>query len=403
MCVMNILDALPLQKDLKQLWTCLPNARLVGGIVRDLLSHQPVTDIDMATPDPPERIMELLKKNQIKTIPTGLSHGTLTALIGQNSFEITTLRKDISTDGRHAVVQWTSDWQEDAARRDFTINAMFCDRKGKIWDYFNGRQDLKEGSVKFVGNAAQRIKEDALRILRFFRFYARFGHGKPNEEAIEAISALAGLLTGLSAERRWSEWQKIIIGPQANKIISLMDETGVLPVLLPFRYNVARFDKFVRLGAPQDPILRLAALLEDKDIKVASHFKFSTRQRKQLKGLFKPIILPTDADANDFARLKAQYSSKELLDQSWLNQLEDFVLNGERWDHWRSTLNSSDKCVFPLKGRDLVERGIEPGPQVGKLLNSIYQWWLKGGCKADKEQCLYWFKKNWFDKNLRGK
>ncbi|MCT6895828.1 MAG: CCA tRNA nucleotidyltransferase, partial [Commensalibacter sp.] len=179
---MNILDKLPDQskKDLKKLWDIFPDARLVGGVVRDLLVQKPISDIDIATMDLPDRIIEKLSRAGIKGIPTGIEHGTVTAIINHHSYEITTLRKDIKTDGRHAKVVWTQDWREDAARRDFTINALYCDKNGKLWDYFHGQEDLSLGHVRFVGTAHERIAEDFLRILRYFRFYARYGKTQPD-------------------------------------------------------------------------------------------------------------------------------------------------------------------------------------------------------------------------------
>lgn len=176
----------------------------MGGVVRDLMMGRSVADVDLATPEPPEQVLATLKQAGIKAIPTGLAHGTVTAVIESAPYEITTLRRDVETDGRHAVVVWTADWREDAARRDFTMNAMSRGRDGVLHDYFGGQQDLAQGLVRFVGNAATRIAEDALRILRFFRFQARYGRGQPDAEAIEAVTAQAGLLRGLSVERIWS-------------------------------------------------------------------------------------------------------------------------------------------------------------------------------------------------------
>ncbi|MFT8365381.1 MAG: CCA tRNA nucleotidyltransferase, partial [Gluconobacter cerinus] len=185
----GLLARLDDRSGLDVLWRLLPEARLVGGSVRDLLRGVSVHDLDMATPEPPEIVQDILKANGVRVIPTGLSHGTVTAVIRGVPYEITTLRCDEQTDGRHAVVAWTESWEEDAARRDFTINAMSLDRHDGLHDYFQGSQDLEAYHVRFVGNPARRIEEDALRALRFFRFDARYGRGTPAPEACTAVAA----------------------------------------------------------------------------------------------------------------------------------------------------------------------------------------------------------------------
>jgi poly(A) polymerase len=189
----------------KQLWAALPEARIVGGAVRDHLLDVAVSDVDFATPLDPQTVMRRLRDAGIKSVPTGIAHGTVTAVIGSRGFEITTLRRDLETDGRHAVVAFTDDWQQDAARRDFTINAMSMTQDGAVFDYFGGRADLQAGVVRFVGEAERRIREDYLRILRFFRFFARYAKAGPDREAIAAIAKLRDGVSQLSAERVWGE------------------------------------------------------------------------------------------------------------------------------------------------------------------------------------------------------
>ncbi|MBX9595130.1 MAG: CCA tRNA nucleotidyltransferase, partial [Roseomonas sp.] len=184
----------------------LPGSRAVGGCVRDALAGVAVHDVDVAAPLPPEAIAARLKAAGLKVFETGLAHGTVTAVLAGQPVEVTALRRDVATDGRHAEVAWTTDWAEDAARRDFTINAMSCDGEGRLWDYFGGRADLAAGRVRFVGDAATRLAEDYLRALRFFRFWARYGRGAPDEEAVAAIrGAVEGLARRIAVERIWME------------------------------------------------------------------------------------------------------------------------------------------------------------------------------------------------------
>ncbi len=250
---------------LRAVLTALPEARVVGGAVRDALAERPIADpgadIDLATPRPPHDIVRALTKAGIRAVPTGISHGTVTAVIGGRGFEVTTLRRDVETDGRHASVAFTEDWRVDAARRDFTINAMSMTADGAVFDYFNGIADLHAGAVRFVGDAATRIAEDYLRILRFFRFHARYGTGAPDPAALAAIRAGVGGLAILSVERVWSELQRILAAPDPSGAVALMAELGVLAAVLPEGADPGKLARLVAAGAPADPILRLAALL----------------------------------------------------------------------------------------------------------------------------------------------
>ncbi|MDN6042422.1 MAG: CCA tRNA nucleotidyltransferase, partial [Acetobacter sp.] len=250
------------RKALAHIWAVLPHARLVGGVVRDLLAGRSVADVDIATPEPPEHVQAALEAAGIKVVPTGLAHGTVTAVIESAPYEITTLRQDTETDGRHAVVSWTQDWQQDAARRDFTINAMSRDKEGVLFDYFGGQADLQAGHVRFVGQAAQRIEEDALRILRFFRFQGRYGHGQPDVQAVTAIEQRTDLLKKLSVERVWSELQRLLVGPQAAQQVLLMARLGVLAAVFAQGVRVEHFAALVAVGAPPEPVLRLAGLID---------------------------------------------------------------------------------------------------------------------------------------------
>ncbi len=240
--------------------------RFVGGCVRDALLGRPVTDVDIATPDEPGRVIELLETAGLKAVPTGVDHGTVTAVAFGRPFEITTLRHDVETYGRRARVAFTDDWTADAARRDFTFNAMSCSPEGRIHDPFGGIADLRARRVRFVGRAEDRIREDVLRLLRFFRFYAHYGAPPPDPEALSAARSLAPLLPTLSGERIAAETLKLLAAPDPAPVMGLMREQGVLAHVLP---EAQRIDRLARLtaietalGLPLEPVRRLAAVLE---------------------------------------------------------------------------------------------------------------------------------------------
>jgi poly(A) polymerase/tRNA nucleotidyltransferase (CCA-adding enzyme) len=361
----------------------LPEARVVGGAVRDTLAKRDVTDIDLATPRPPEQMTKALQSAGIRTVPTGIEHGTVTAVADGRGYEITTLRRDVDTDGRHAVVAFTDDWREDAARRDFTMNAMSMARDGAIYDYFGGIADTRAGIVRFVGDPATRIAEDYLRILRFFRFFARYASGPADAAAVAAIRAGVPGLTGLSAERVWSELVRILSAPDPRASIVLMTELGVLDEVLPEGVEPARLARLVASGAPRDPLLRLAALLAGDAMSVASRLRLSAADRDRLLALRDgPVPGPGDSDP-DLRRLLSDTDTMLLVDRTWLAGG-----NAPDWAALRQRLISTPRPVFPLEGRDVLALGEPEGPQVGALLRAVRQWWLDGGCLADHQACL---------------
>ncbi|NLG90616.1 MAG: CCA tRNA nucleotidyltransferase [Acetobacter sp.] len=370
---------------LEQIWAVLPEARLVGGVVRDLMVERPIADVDLAVPQPPEEVMQRLKAQGMTVVPTGLAHGTVTAVIDSAPYEITTLRRDVETDGRHAVVCWTDNWQEDAARRDFTINAMSCDSTGTVHDYFGGQHDLADGTVRFVGDATLRIQEDALRILRFFRFWGRYGRGQADAQAMHAITAQAELLNGLSVERIWSELKRILAGPKVLEVVYLMQRAGILPVLLPEGTNVPLFAQLMACHPPADALLRLAALVPENSADLARRLKFSRAEAARLKAMrAEPVPLPDMSDAQ-LRHLLADTSPDILAARSWLYQARHPEVLGTEL---RQRLAQLEIPVFPLAGRDLLDAGCQPGPHVGQVLKDVRNWWQQGGCTADKQACL---------------
>jgi poly(A) polymerase/tRNA nucleotidyltransferase (CCA-adding enzyme) len=315
-------------------------------------------------------------------VPTGLDHGTVTALSGGCGFEITTLRRDVETDGRHAVVAFTDDWRADAARRDFTINAMSLTRRGEVFDYFGGIGDLRAGILRFVGDPVTRIAEDYLRILRYFRFSALYSRGAADPAALAAIRAGVPGLESLSVERVWSELARILSAPDPRAAIGLMAELGVLAAVLPEGADPARLARLIEADAPVDPLLRLAALLTGDPAALASRLRLSAAERDRLTTLRAGRVpLPGDDDAT-LRRLLADEERGILIDRTWLDgggAPEQAAL--------RARLAAIPRPVFPLEGRDVLALGEPEGPRVGALLRAVRQWWLHGGCVADKEAC----------------
>ncbi len=355
----------------------LPAARLVGGAVRDAVAGRPVADVDLATPDTPDKVVQFLDTAGLKHAPTGLQHGTVTAISGGRGFEVTTLRRDETTDGRHASVAWTEDWVQDAARRDFTFNAMSMRPDGLVFDYFNGAADLRAGRVRFVGDPAARIGEDYLRVLRFFRFYGRYAAGPVDPATAEALRHGAAQLGRLSAERVWSELKRILVTPNPVLAFRLMRDLGVLAAALPGALDLPGFERLIEAGAPPDPMLRLAALRPDAP--AIERLKMSKAEASQMQAL---AGAPPDPDWDDDAlrRALAETPADVLEGRSWL-------ADGAGAARLRERLHAAERPAFPLHGRDVVRLGIAAGPRVGVLLQGVRDWWMRGGCRATADEC----------------
>lgn len=344
-------------------------ARYVGGAVRDTLLGLEVKDIDLATTIPPRQVMNLLDKAGIKPIPTGIDHGTVTALLAEGAVEITTLRHDVSSDGRRATVAFAEDWREDAARRDFTINALYADPETlEISDFFGGVQDLQARRIRFIGDARQRIREDHLRILRYFRFQARFGSQPADREAEEAVSDLASTLKALSRERIGMETMNLLALPDPAPTVARMAELGVLAVILPEADPAALAALIVqerRQDIAADPLRRLAALLPANPAlaeQVAARFRLSGAQKKRLALAATREGTPGDARALAYRLGRAQALDRLLLAGCETAPLIDW-----------------DIPTFPLKGGDIVARGVKAGPQVARILRRVEDRWIGEG------------------------
>jgi poly(A) polymerase len=368
-------------------------ARFVGGCVRDALLGRAVTDIDIATTLTPEAVTRALAGAGIKAIPTGIAHGTVTAATDGRVLEITTLRRDVETDGRHAVVAFTDDWAEDAARRDFTMNALYADAAGAVFDPTGaGVDDLRAGRVAFVGEAARRIEEDALRILRFFRFLAWYGRGAPDAEGLTACGAGRDRVAGLSAERVSKELLRLLDADDPREAVRLMAATGVLGVVLPEAGALARFDALVRIETEQlftrDALLRLAALLPDGPDAaraLAARLRLSNAQRDRLVAALGAEPVSSWIGPREVRRAIWREGAQALRDRVML----DWAAS-ERpaaTTQWRALLPMIDnwpRPVFPLTGDEVHAAGVPPGPLVGKVLREVEAWWIDNDFTDDK-------------------
>lgn len=356
--------------------------RYVGGCVRDTLLGLPVSDVDLATRLPPEQVLERLKKAGIKAVPTGIAHGTITAVVGGEPVEVTTLRRDVSTDGRRATIAYTDDWKEDAGRRDFTINALSADpASGEIHDYFDGLADLEAKRVHFIGDPLVRIAEDHLRILRFFRFHARFGVGEADRAALDACAARANDLMALSRERIADELLKLLALAEPAGAIGLMTERDILKPVLP-EIEASGVERLARLiarervaGLAGDPIRRLAALLPADPATAASiagRLRLSKRATKRLTA----AATPESADPIP-AMLAYRRGRDEAVDSILLGQADAALAR---------TLDDWTRPRLLVGGGDLIRLGLEPGPLVARTLQAIEREWAQGGFSTDKEE-----------------
>jgi poly(A) polymerase len=364
----------------------LGNARFIGGAVRNALLGAPVLDIDIAVPMPPEETVKLLEGAGIKAIPTGLDHGTVTAVKNGKIFEITSLRRDVATDGRHAIIAYTREWDEDAARRDFTINALYAAADGEIFDYTGGLPDLIAGKVRFVGDPAARIAEDYLRILRLFRFHAWYGKGEMDAPALRAAAEAKAGLKQLSGERIAKELLRLLECPNPAPVLRVMAASGILTELLPLALQLPRLERMIPIDAenlfPPDALLRLVALLPD-DISAAraaaERFKLSGADRARLEDLAGAADgTMSHLPAGQVQRLLYKIGAEAFRDRvrlAWAAAAPG--TNAIRWRMLLAVADAWKKPHFPLSGHDVMQAGIPEGPLVGKILSEVENWWIE--------------------------
>jgi len=369
-------------------------ARFVGGCVRNALVGRAIDDLDIATTLTPDRVTKALKAAGIRAIPTGIDHGTVTAISNHKPHEITTLRRDVTTDGRRATVAFTDDWSEDAQRRDFTLNSLYARRDGSIFDPTgHGAADARAGRIVFVGEAEQRLREDHLRNLRYFRFYAWFGKGPPDPAAVAACTALKDGVAGLSAERVSKELLKLLAADDPRAAVRLMADTGVLEVVLKGPADVDRFDALVEVETEQlftcDPVLRLAALLPDDQLaagRLAERLRLSNGDRDRLVAALAPTpalkswMSPREIRREVYRAGQAVFRDRATL--AWAASPRTATTM-----QWRGLIALAEGWTppsLPLSGQDIIAAGVPKGPLVGEVMREVEAWWIDNDFIEDK-------------------
>lgn len=380
-------------------------ARVVGGAIRNTLMGREITDVDVATTTTPAETIARVEAAGLRAVPTGVEHGTVTVVADGRPFEVTTLRRDVETDGRHAKVLFGRDWGADAARRDFTINALYCDAGGEILDLVGGLADIESGTLRFIGDAGQRIEEDYLRILRFFRFFAWYGRGRPDGEGLRASSRLKEGLDRLSAERIWNELRKLLGAPDPARALLWMRQAGVLSRVLPEseKWGIDAIHGLVETerlyGWAPDPIRRLEAIVPPDAARLrdmASRLRLSNLDRDRLVAWAMTDAPASESDAAFRARLY-------LGDREALVDRLSLALNSER----TAAAQNPDRLpqvallagrrdaaaafappAFPVSGHDLADAGVALGPEIGRTLDRLKRSFAESGFVLDRDALL---------------
>ena len=373
---------------LQHLLDLLGPARFVGGAVRDTLLERKVGDLDLATPLTPDAVIQRLEAGGVRVIPTGLAHGTVTAVLDHRSVEITTLRRDVETDGRHAVVAFTDDWAEDAARRDLTMNALYLDRAGDVWDPLGtGIADALAGRVRFVGDAGARIEEDALRILRFYRFQAHYGRMPIDPETRLACCRRAKLLGQLSGERIRVELLKLLQAEDPLPSLTALVEDAIWRKLgLPEPVALNRLARLLRHDPEPDALRRLASLLKSGVTETVMRLRLSNDEAERLHALVEWTLPEWDAGPIAHHRALYERGRRGYRDLALLavargrdpGPLADHIAMAASWPI----------PSLPIRGRDLVSLGMSPGPAISETLRRVESWWAEGDFTADRDACL---------------
>jgi len=372
--------------------TALGDARFVGGAVRNTLLGVPVVDIDIAVPFPPQEAMARLKAFGLRTIETGLDHGTVTAIAGTHAFEITTLRRDVETDGRHAKVAFTDDWALDAARRDFTINALYATADGEIFDYATGVEDLAAGKVRFMGDARTRIAEDYLRVLRLFRFHAWYGRGQIDADGLRAATQAKDKLKSLSAERIAKELLRLLEASSPGPVLRVMAESGILAELLPGALQLDRLEGLAALDAQRgfapDPVLRLAALLphsKEAADAAADRLRLSNADRARLEQVLGSEKIAAELSPQQARRLLYRLGEAGFRDGVLL-QWAEAPAKAPAWKSLWELARDWQRPRFPLTGRDVMQAGLAQGPEVGRVLTALEDWWVESDFATGEDE-----------------
>ena len=372
-------------------------ARIAGGAVRNTLLGEPVADVDIATTVLPNETIRRGEAAGFKAVPTGAEHGTITLVVAGHPYEVTTLRADIETDGRRAKVRFGRDWQADAERRDFTINGLYAEADGTVVDLVGGVADIESRTIRFIGDPEKRIREDYLRILRFFRFFAWYGRGRPDAEGLKACARLKDGLDGLSAERVWSELRKLLSAPDPSRALLWMRQAGVLTKILPEseKWGIDAIHPLTGaerdLGWPADPMLRLEAIVRPdaaRMVALAERLKLSKAEAARLSDW--AMTTPPASSATDLALRQALYRGlpggiRDRLSLSLVSARAravsdtDALLEAGAYGRLLKLAQGWQKPVFPLKGADLTAMGMAPGREIGKLLRELEDAWIESG------------------------
>ena len=360
-------------------------ARFVGGCVRDSLINLKTNDIDIATTHKPQNIIDILSSDLIKVIPTGIDHGTVSVFTDTYNFEITTLRSDIETDGRHAKVIFTDDWEKDSTRRDFTINSIYLTPEGDIFDPQNGFSDLRKGNVKFIGNPKERIQEDYLRILRYFRFNAYYGNDKIpfSSKAIKACEESKFELKKLSPERIQSEFFKILISPRVKTVIEELSSTNILSIIFGNKVNCSFLSRMIDIDNKNlyeaDPFLRLISIIYLQEINYDNlkMFSFSNKQKKLMSLFFdQEISFSNSTNINQLNEALYFYGKEICVKVIRVCWSTDLVENDIVWAELLLKTHKWEKPIFPIKAIDIMNQGVEKGPILGEILKELEDCWI---------------------------
>ncbi|MFZ1813580.1 MAG: CCA tRNA nucleotidyltransferase [Rhizobiaceae bacterium] len=376
--------------------------RVNGGAVRNSLLGEPVRDVDLSTTLLPDHVTDCLQRGGIKVVPTGREHGTVTAVAEGRGIEVTTLRMDVETDGRRAVVRFGTDWAEDAKRRDLTMNALYCDRQGRLFDPLEVHDDLVNRRVRFIGDADQRIAEDHLRILRFFRFFAWYGNGRPDAEGLKACARARETISSLSAERVWMELKKLLEAGDPSRALLWMRTSGVLQAVLPEseKWGIDAFPALVAAERSQqlrsDALLRLMAMLPPVPTAVSAlcaRMRLSGAEAERLNAWAGAALPGADLKGPDLEKHLYRAGLRPSLDKLLIELARLQTYDGEadlitaRVSQYREGAKWQ-RPQFPVSGRDLIEQGHAAGKGMGEILSRLEQAWIESGFTLPKSDLL---------------
>lgn len=369
--------------------------RFVGGAVRDALKNIEGGDLDFATDLSPDELVEACAEEGLKTVAIGIKFGTVGVIIDDTLVEVTSLRRDVKTDGRHAEIEYTDNWEEDASRRDLTINAVYADEKGNVFDYYNGIEDLEKGRVRFIGSASQRIKEDYLRILRFFRFYSRFGVGEPDQKALTACIENREGLKNLSMERIKEELFKMLLTPNAAVTIRIMQDNGIMNFVMPEAGaidNLAFIKKLLDNKDVPDKALLYFFTLYQPDVSLAENLavrmRFSKREKQKfIRWAERKVTLSELSDEISIQKLMYETDKEFCLEKFLLIIAENKEAIPYFWEKYQ-TIAAVSEPQFPLRGKDIIEQGVANSQAIGIILRELENQWLASNFMLSKDKLL---------------